>query len=135
MLGLSTPGLRLTVARLPRGATAQIVCALTRPRCRKSTLSQKLIGDNVFFAQPLARAISLRLAEGNVMQRSRGALAAEFAGHLAGLGWIPAALAGAVFSVLLAFAPLVYAGDQREESFAVHHGMLLPVRTTVPIFR
>ena len=56
------------------------------------------------------------------MQRSRGALAAEFAGHLAGLGWIPAALAGAVFSVLLAFAPLVYAGDQREESFAVHHG-------------
>ena len=24
--------------------------------------------------------------------------------------------------MLLAFAPLVYAGDQREESFAVHHG-------------
>ena len=101
-----------------------------RPHSRKCP-----VADKVFFARPLARAIWFRLAEGNVMQRSRGALAAEFVGHLAALGWIPAALAGAIFSVLLVFAPLVYAGDQREESFAVHHDMLLPVRTTVPIFR
>jgi len=55
------------------------------------------------------------------MHRSGGALFAEFAGHLAALGWIPAALPGVTFSVLLIFAPLVHAEDQREGFAAVYH--------------
>jgi hypothetical protein len=115
-----------------RTRSAWLFCSMRSVYCRERHSRKCPVADKVFFARPLARAIWFRLAEGNVMRRSRGALAAEFVGHLAALGWIPAALAGAV---LLAFAPLVYAGDQREESFAVHHDMLLPVRTTVPIFR
>src|ERR1700689_4168046 len=75
--------------RAARGYSAR--CApfvAEKPHFRKCP-----IADRVFFAQPLARAIWFRLAEGNVMRRSRGALAAEFVGHLAALGWIPAALA------------------------------------------
>src|ERR1700731_4705456 len=59
------------------------------------------------------------------MQRSRGALVAEFAGLLTAPGWISAALAG-MFAALLVFAPPVYASGQREESLADHHGMDAP---------
>ncbi len=65
-----------------------------------------------------------RPVKGQVMQSSRRALVAEFARLLTAIGWVPTVLAGAIFSALLVFAPLVYAGDQRETS--VRHGIDAP---------